>query len=77
MAKRYTTKKKSMTKRDAKKAIRSRGGMSYPNTPQNRKAIAGGIDDFLKTLRVRDPTTGKVKITRKGRKAIKKARKKK
>ena len=65
-----------MNKRDVKKALRSKG-MSYPDTPQNRKAIAGGIDDFLKTLRVRDTKTGEVKITRKGRKAIRKARKKK
>ena len=64
-----------MTKRDAKKAIKAKGGMSYPNTPQNRKAVSGALDDFLKTLRVRDPKTGKVKVTRKGRKSIKKARK--
>jgi len=77
MAKRYTTKKKSMSKRDARKAIRSKGGMSYPNTPQNRKAISGEIDAFLKTLRYRDAQTGNLVITRKGRKAIRKSSKKK
>ena len=77
MAKRYTTKKRKMSKRDAKKAFKSKGGMSYPNTPENRSMMKNTVDDFLKTLRVRDAKTGKVKITRKGRKAIKKARKKK
>lgn len=76
MARRYSTKNPSMSKRQARRAIRSKG-MSYPNTPQNRAAVAGAIDDFLLTLRTRDPSTGQVKITRKGRRSIRKAQRKK
>jgi len=67
----YKTTKKSMSKKDAKKAINSKG-MRYPNTKANRSMISNSIDDFLLTLR---DTKGKP--TRKGRKAIKKASKKK
>jgi hypothetical protein len=70
----YSTKKKSITKREANKAIKSIG-MKYPDTAQNRKQIASALDDYLKTLRKRDSKSGKVKVTRKGKKAIKKAKK--
>jgi len=72
--KQFSTKNTRMSKRQARKAIRSKG-MSYPNTPENRAAISGAIDDFLLTLRTRDPKTGRVKVTRKGKRAIKRSQK--
>ena len=71
----YKTTKKKMSKRDAKKAFDS-FGMSYPATKHNKQMMKSTVDDFLNTLRKRDPKTGKVKITRKGKRAIRKARKK-
>ena len=71
----YKTKSKKMTKRQSKKAFKS-VGMSYPATKHNKQMMASTVDDFLNTLRKRDPKTGKVKITRKGKKAIRKAKKK-
>ena len=71
----YKTSKKKMSKKDSKKAFKSKG-MSYPATKHNRLMMKNTVDDFLNTLRTRDSKTGKVKITRKGKKAIRKSKKK-
>jgi hypothetical protein len=71
----YKTTNPSMSKRQARRAIKSKG-MIYPATLENKTVIASSVDDFLNTLRRKDPKTGKVVVTRKGKRAIRKARRK-
>jgi hypothetical protein len=43
--------KNEMTIEDASKLLKSKTGMSYPDTPHNRKMMRQAIDNCLKLIR--------------------------